>query len=156
VSAARRRSGEGNSSVGDLLPGPLTDAGLVDVQCVPDDKTYALVPPYETGDQRALRDVIIANAASHRWTWSHQDAERYFLAGGGHAKDFEARCATPVGRDSRDRAGTPNEPPAYGRRRDLLPGLWPTPDLNPGLVRRGSATERGGRVQPDQMEANSR
>jgi SAM-dependent methyltransferase len=83
--------GEGNSSVGDLLPGLLAQAGLVDIQCVLDDKAFALVPPYEPDDQRALRDVIIASADSDRWTWSREDAKRYFLAGGGHANDFEAR-----------------------------------------------------------------
>ena len=83
--------GEGNSSVGDLLPGLLAEAGLVDVHCALDDKTFALVPPYESGDQRALRDAIIADAVSDRWTWSRADAKRYFLAGGGDGKDFEAR-----------------------------------------------------------------
>jgi hypothetical protein len=83
--------GEGNSSVGDLLPGLLAEAGLVDVQCVLDDKAFALVPPYEPDDQRALRDAIIASADTDRWTWSREDAKRYFLAGGGHENDFEAR-----------------------------------------------------------------
>jgi hypothetical protein len=36
--------GEGNSSVGDLLPGLLAEAGLVAVQCALDDNTFALVP----------------------------------------------------------------------------------------------------------------
>lgn len=83
--------GEGNSSVGDLLPGLLAQAGLVDIQCVLDDKAFALVPPYEPDDQRALRDVMIASATSDRWKWSREDAKRYFLAGGGHENDFEAR-----------------------------------------------------------------
>jgi hypothetical protein len=47
--------------------------------------------PYEPGDQRALRDAILTNADSDWWVWSHEDARRYFLAGGGHADDFAAR-----------------------------------------------------------------
>ena len=46
--------GEGDSSVGDLLPGMLAEAGLIDVQCTLNDKTFALAPPYEPDDQRAL------------------------------------------------------------------------------------------------------
>ena len=55
------------------------------------NKAFALVPPYAPDDQRALRDVIIASAGEDRWTWSRQDAKRYFLAGGGAENDFDAR-----------------------------------------------------------------
>jgi ubiquinone/menaquinone biosynthesis C-methylase UbiE len=83
--------GDGDSSVGDRLPGMLAEAGLIDIQCVLNDKTFALTPPYEPDDQRALRDVIIANAESDRWVWSHEEAKRYFVAGGGPANEFEPR-----------------------------------------------------------------
>lgn len=74
--------GEGNSSVGDLLLGLLAQAGLVDIQSMLNDKTFALVPPYQHPDQAALRRVIIANADDGRWIWSREDAKRCFLAGG--------------------------------------------------------------------------
>ena len=83
--------GEGNSSVGDLLPGMLAEAGLIDIHCTLNDKTFALAPPYEPVDQRALRDVIIANAESDWWVWSREEAKRYFLAGGGRENEFEPR-----------------------------------------------------------------
>lgn len=83
--------GEGNGSVGDLLPGMLAEAGLVDIQCMLNDKTFALTPPYERDDQRALRDVIIANAESDRWVWSREEAKRYFVAGGGPENEFTPR-----------------------------------------------------------------
>ena len=83
--------GEGNSSIGDLLPGLLAEAGLVDIECVLNNKAFALVPPYAPDDQRALRDVIIASAGEDRWTWSRQDAKRYYLAGGGAENDFDER-----------------------------------------------------------------
>lgn len=83
--------GEGDSSVGDLLPGMLAEAGLIDIQCMLNDRTFALTAPYEPDDQRALRDVIIANAESNWWVWSREEAKRYFLAGGGHENEFEPR-----------------------------------------------------------------
>ena len=83
--------GEGDSSVGDLLPGMLAEAGLIDIQCMLNDKTFALRPPYEPDEQRALRDVIIANAESDRWVWSYEEAKRYFVAGGGPEIEFEPR-----------------------------------------------------------------
>jgi SAM-dependent methyltransferase len=83
--------GEGNSSVGDLLPGLLAQAGLIDIQTLLNDRTSALVPPYHQPDQDVLKRVIIASADSGRWIWSRADAKRYFLAGGGHATEFEAR-----------------------------------------------------------------
>jgi ubiquinone/menaquinone biosynthesis C-methylase UbiE len=83
--------GEGNGSVGDLLPGLLAQAGLIDIQSMLNDKTFALAPLYQSDDQQALRSVIIANADSDRWVWSRDDARRYFLAGGGLETEFEPR-----------------------------------------------------------------
>ena len=83
--------GEGNSSVGDLLPGMLAEAGLSDIRSMLNDKAFALVPPYEPDDQRALRTVMIDNADIDHWIWSREDARRYFLAGGGHEPEFQPR-----------------------------------------------------------------
>ena len=66
--------GEGNSSVGDLLPGLLAQAGLSDIRSILNDKTFALVPPYDRAEQRALRSAIIDDARSDRWIWSREDA----------------------------------------------------------------------------------
>ncbi len=83
--------GEGNSSVGDMLPGLLAQAGLNDIRSMLNDRAFALVPPYQLADQRALRSVIIAGADSDRWIWSREDAKRYFVAGGGRETEFEQR-----------------------------------------------------------------
>ena len=83
--------GEGNNSVGDLLPGLLAHAGLIDIRCMLNDKTDTLTPPYEPDDQQALRDAIVSSAESARWIWSRADTQRYFLAGGGNDPGFERR-----------------------------------------------------------------
>jgi SAM-dependent methyltransferase len=83
--------GEGNSSVGDLLPGYLHNAGFRDIQSFLNDKTDQLVPPYERPDERALAQAIITSSEERRWTWTEDDARRYFAAGGGQAEDFDRR-----------------------------------------------------------------
>lgn len=84
--------GEGNSSVGDLLPGYFARAGLRDVQTFVNDKTFELVAPYASPAQTALRDVIVEEARTDRWGGQTEaEAKRYFLAGGGSELDFATR-----------------------------------------------------------------
>ena len=83
--------GEGNSSVGDLLPGYLHSGGFREIQSFLNDKTDQLVPPYERPDERALARAIITSSQERRWTWTEDDARRYFAAGGGQAEDFDRR-----------------------------------------------------------------
>jgi SAM-dependent methyltransferase len=84
--------GEGDSSVGDLLPGYFARAGLRDVQTFLNDRTFELVPPYASPAQAALRDAMIENADMNRWGGQTEpEIKRYFLAGGGSEIDFTAR-----------------------------------------------------------------
>lgn len=59
--------GEGDNSVGDLLPGYFAHAGLLDIQTFLNDKTFALVPPYSAPAQQALRTEMLEEAESDRW-----------------------------------------------------------------------------------------
>lgn len=84
--------GEGDNSVGDLLPGYFAQAGLLDIQTFLNDKTFALVPPYSSPAQRALRTAMLEDAKSDRWVGrSASDTKRYYLAGGGDENEFEVR-----------------------------------------------------------------
>jgi len=84
--------GEGDNSVGDLLPGYFAHAGLVEIETFLNDRAFALVPPYASPAQRALRAAWLEDAASDRWVgWPASDAKRYYLAGGGIEDDFEPR-----------------------------------------------------------------
>ena len=83
---------EGDNSVGDLLPGYFAQAGLSGVQTFLNDKAFALVPPYTSPEQQALRTAMLEDAASDRWIgWSASAAKRYYLAGGGTEDAFEPR-----------------------------------------------------------------
>lgn len=84
--------GEGNNSVGDLLPGYFARAGLEDVQTFLNDKTFELVPPYSSPAQQALRDAILADADLESWSGLTEAAtRRCYLAGGGSEATFADR-----------------------------------------------------------------
>jgi len=52
VHRGRIKAGEGNDSIGRLLPGFFTELGLEDVQVVLADKANRIVPPYSTPSER--------------------------------------------------------------------------------------------------------
>jgi SAM-dependent methyltransferase len=81
--------GEGNNSAGDLLPGLFAEEGIENVQTFMSDCAAALVPPYDTAAQRALRSYAVKHAADETWGWSREDANRYHAAGGGSKADFD-------------------------------------------------------------------
>jgi SAM-dependent methyltransferase len=88
----RAALGEGNNSVGDLLPGLFARAGLLDVQTFLNDKTFELFPPYAAPAQEALRIALIDAAESDRPAGvSESEAKRYYLAGGGDPDAFQSR-----------------------------------------------------------------
>lgn len=81
--------GEGDNSLGDLLPGHFADVGLTGIETYINDKASALVPPYATEEQEALRAALVEDREQGRWVWPRDDAERYFVAGGGNASGFD-------------------------------------------------------------------
>jgi hypothetical protein len=92
--------GEGHNSIGDLLPGYLAEEGVENVQTFISDKTEALVPPYGSEGQQALRAYTIKQAGRR--------------PGAGHARTragssppvVEARMSsTSPGGDGRKRTG---------------------------------------------------
>jgi len=82
--------GEGNNSVGDIVPGLFVAAGLNDVAVYLNDKTNAFLPPYATPEQRAMLEEIQDFDSRDFWIWSRDDTLRYFLAGGGVEAEFGA------------------------------------------------------------------
>jgi SAM-dependent methyltransferase len=80
--------GEGDNSVGDLLPGLLAEAGLTVVACYLSDKASPLWPPYSSPEQAALVEALETSVKEERCPWSRDETRRYFLAGGGEDGDF--------------------------------------------------------------------
>jgi SAM-dependent methyltransferase len=81
--------GEGNNSVGDLVPGYLADAGLEDVQTFVADKSAALFPPYRSAEQQVRRAEILSRSDEQLWGWSREELRRHFTAGGGSDDAFD-------------------------------------------------------------------
>jgi SAM-dependent methyltransferase len=81
--------GEGNNSVGDVVPGLFVAAGLADVAVYLNDKTDAFLPPYDTPEQRAMLEERQDFDTRDFWIWNRDDTLRYFLAGGGVAAQFD-------------------------------------------------------------------
>ena len=68
----------------------LARAGLLDVVVYLSDKASPLRPPYESPEQHSLLDALAAAVAEDRWIWRREEAEAYFLAGGGRREAFSA------------------------------------------------------------------
>jgi TPR repeat protein len=75
--------GEGNNSVGDLVPGLFAERDLVDICVYLNDKVDIFLPPYDTAAQRAVLKERADFKNRDFWIWSREETHRYFLAGGG-------------------------------------------------------------------------
>lgn len=89
--------GEGNNSVGDVVPGLFVASGLTDVAVFLNDKTNAFLPPYDTPGQRAMLEERQDFEARDFWIWNRNDTFRYFLAGGGLEDQFDALWKSATG-----------------------------------------------------------
>ncbi|MCC8983488.1 class I SAM-dependent methyltransferase [Bradyrhizobium acaciae] len=86
--------GEGNNSIGDLIPGLFAAGGLADVRVYLNDKTNPLIPPYDTAEQRAMLEECSDMKSRDFWIWSRNDTHRFFLAGGGREDEFDRLWAS--------------------------------------------------------------
>jgi SAM-dependent methyltransferase len=82
--------GEGNNSIGDIVPGLFAERDLVNVCVYLNDKTDILLPPYDSAAQRAALEEHADFKDRDFWLWSREDTRRYFIAGGGREGEFEA------------------------------------------------------------------
>jgi ubiquinone/menaquinone biosynthesis C-methylase UbiE len=82
--------GEGNTSLGDLVPGYFNEAGLEDIQACQSDKVSLMIPPYASPDQQALKEAYLSDAETGGWGWTQDEARRYYEAGGGDPAEFDA------------------------------------------------------------------
>ncbi len=90
--------GEGNNSIGDLVPGLFASRGLVDISVHLNDKTNVSLPPYDSPEQRAI--IEESRDFDHRdfWIWSREDTRRYFLEGGGGEEEFDRLWSAAIAR----------------------------------------------------------
>ncbi len=88
--------GEGDSSLGDLVPGLFQQAGLDGIQTYMSDKVSLMLPPYETEEQAALAREYASGAERGAFGWTREEAWRWYSAGGGDAAAFDGAWARRV------------------------------------------------------------
>lgn len=93
--------GEGNNSIGDLIPGLFAVRDLADIRVYLNDKTNSFLPPYDGPEQSAAREEHADFQSRDFWIWSRADTYRYFIAGGGSDSDFDALWSTATKTDDR-------------------------------------------------------
>jgi SAM-dependent methyltransferase len=76
-------AGQGDHTIGDLLPGAFPQAGLTDIAVHLSDRTAALFPPYETPAQQALVQQARQWKDAATGPWDRADLRRHVLGGGG-------------------------------------------------------------------------
>ena len=91
--------GEGNNSIGGLVPGLFAGRGLIDVRVYLNDKTNVFLPPYGSLEERAMLEERADLKGREFWIWNQEDTHRYFLAGGGREGEFDALWSVAIAND---------------------------------------------------------
>ena len=92
----RIAAGQGNHSLGDLLPGYFAQLGLRDIAVHQADRPASLFPPYDTPAQKALVEQDRQWKNSTTGPWNKEDLRRLILRGGGGEHFFETVFAELV------------------------------------------------------------
>lgn len=85
----KEKLGEGNDSIGELIPGYAAELGLTEIEVHMNDRPSPLFPPYAGRAQEVLRNQILDWEARDFWCWGREETRRFFLAGGGSELEFE-------------------------------------------------------------------
>jgi SAM-dependent methyltransferase len=81
--------GEGNSSIGELVPRYFADEGLEAIQIYLCDKAWLMMPPYADDEAQALEGAYGEEAERGSWSASRETTRRYYVAGGGSDLSFD-------------------------------------------------------------------
>lgn len=85
----RMSAGQGNHSIGELLPGYFAQLGLRDISVHLGDRPAALFPPYDSPAQKALVEQERQWQQSATGPWDQDELRRLVLRGGGSETFFE-------------------------------------------------------------------
>jgi len=85
----KARLGQGDHTIGDLLPGYFAQVGLKQIEVSLSNRAGAIFPPYETPEQQALIAQEVEWKQQASGPWDRPEALRCVLAGGGSAESFE-------------------------------------------------------------------
>lgn len=95
--------GEGNNSVGDLLPGLFAGSSLHDIQVYQCDKPAPIFPPYQSLEQQVFLEKEEEWRERGTGLWDYADLRKNVLAGGG-TEEFFKTCWRELERGSAEEA----------------------------------------------------
>lgn len=82
-------AGEGDHTIGDLLPGCFAEAGLTEIAVHQSDRATALFPPCDSPAQEALLEQEQQAKGSATGPWNREEVRRCVQDGGGSEEFFE-------------------------------------------------------------------
>lgn len=82
-------AGQGDHTIGDLLPGWFAEAGLTEIAVYQSDRAAALFPPCDSPAQQALLEQEQQVKSSPTGPWNREEVRRCVLDGGGSEEFFE-------------------------------------------------------------------
>ena len=89
IQNGKKNLGEGFNSLGEYVPGYMNQVGFIDINVSIADKTAGMIPPYSKPEEQAYIKELTECVETDFMGWRREDLERYFVAGGGTAKDAE-------------------------------------------------------------------
>ena len=82
-------AGEGDHTIGDLLPGYFAELGLAEIAVYQSDRAGAIFPPYDSPAQQALLEQERQSKRAASGPWNRGAVRRCVLEGGGTEEFFE-------------------------------------------------------------------
>nr|WP_177199510.1 class I SAM-dependent methyltransferase [Clostridium frigidicarnis] len=85
----KRILGEGDNSIGDLLPGYFAETGLESIKVYLSDKASPIFPPYDTEEEKTFLDTFNEWLENDEGEFDYQQALRYFKTVSEKKEDLE-------------------------------------------------------------------
>jgi len=89
-------AGQGDHTIGDLLPGHFAEVGLTQIEVHQSDRTASMFPPYNAPAQQALIEQDQRWKGSPTGPWEREEVRRCVLKGNGTEEFFEQGFAEEV------------------------------------------------------------
>jgi ubiquinone/menaquinone biosynthesis C-methylase UbiE len=85
----KMKAGQGDDSIGDLLPGIFAQIGMREIMVYQSDRAFACYPPYDTPAQKCLLEQERHWQATQTGPWNRDEVRRRVLLGGAQPSEFD-------------------------------------------------------------------